>query len=947
MFSMIRRPALFTGLILSLGMLTASVSAQPVQPDQPVQPPPPQVQPQQQPNQMTNADQACEQAYQLLKQGDIENAKNIIWPLAQQGHPRAQFFVALMTERGDGFQQNHQEAVRWYTHSSLGGFTDSMYNLALKYYKGEGVPQNLEHSASLFLLNALHGDSDGMWATGVCFQDGDGRQVDLIEAATWFIMSAHLGNQEAQTALSTLQQQLTQEQQQQAQQQAQVWMQHIQAGTVPQEYVPAVPIPPFMANEVNPNQQPQPQPQQNPNQPQTQQQVEQLIDVQLNVNAEFTPLGSIKGRAVFVWPAELYGVMKQLVPDAKYFLRDLTSGRADIEIAEDAKAWYEDDTNSVVLDLHLLGAIKNVGDNRWVWEVEDEQYVGIGASNMGRTTVSFTYDNKDENAGIHLKGQAIYTMPVGATDIQWSEAKQELSFTLPYTGPAEGGRMDFRFDARDQLMSCLYKVYGLETEFAAQWVAKGVFTNIGAGPLSDLRVRFRVAGYSEWSMWQKFPVIVPGQTVVAVYKPVLNKSIAELTSTTPANVLIEWRYVDGDGDRVEDSDGERISVLGRHDFVFSNLSEDESTGSYYDAFSNAHFIAAWATRDDPVVKQFAAMANKAAGGQGAPYSDEAAIAVLKSIYELWQANDFTYQGPVGIVDPNMSFDNNIVQSIKFPRDVIRDKSGTCIELAALYCSMAHSVGLKPYMVLVPGHAFPVVQLPSGNYLPVESTGVGGGQRYGTASFEQVVQAATETYQKYAQEGTVIEVDIEAEWSMGVSCPELEPLPADILQRWNIVLNTPQPAPSPQPGPAPTPQPGPQPTPPTPTPNPAPQPGTFLGQWAGQASEPMPDGSTLTYPIVMEITDAGNGVIQCDWYGEADIQNQFGGTMHVTVFERFLGQMQNGRLGMAGQEKTVTIDGQQQTMPGDQMMLTLTNNQIMGQIQIAMGGQVSFQCTRAQ
>ena len=316
--------------------------------------------------------------------------------------------------------------------------------------------------------------------------------------------------------------------------------------------------------------------------------------------------------------------------------------------------------------------------------------------------------------------------------MEWSERRGELTYQLPHDPPVGRTRLNVDFRTRERLMSCLYKIYGLETEFPAMWVAKAICENTGAGTIYDLRVRFRVGGYSEWSPWQKFPEVLPGQTTVAVYKPVLNRSIAELTSTTPANVFVEWRYDDSEGERHEDSDGERLSILGRHEFIFSNLSEEESMGNYYDVFSNAHFIAAWVTRDDPVVKQFAAMANKAAGGAGAPYSDEAAMAVLRSCYEIMQANDFTYQGPVGIMDENMSFDNKIVQSIKFPRDVIRDKSGTCIELASLYCAMAHAVGLEPSLVLVPGHAFPIIKLPSGDYVPVETTGVGGGKKYGTA-----------------------------------------------------------------------------------------------------------------------------------------------------------------------------------------------------------------------
>lgn len=49
-------------------------------------------------------------------------------------------------------------------------------------------------------------------------------------------------------------------------------------------------------------------------------------------------------------------------------------------------------------------------------------------------------------------------------------------------------------------------------------------------------------------------------------------------------------------------------ILGRHEFVFSDYTKEESMGNWYDAISNATLLCAWVTRDDPVVKQFAAKA---------------------------------------------------------------------------------------------------------------------------------------------------------------------------------------------------------------------------------------------------------------------------------------------------------------------------------------------------
>ena len=67
------------------------------------------------------------------------------------------------------------------------------------------------------------------------------------------------------------------------------------------------------------------------------------------------------------------------------------------------------------------------------------------------------------------------------------------------------------------------------------------------------------------------------------------------------------------------------------------------------------------------------------------------------------------------------------QDIKYPRDVLRAKSGTCIDLAILYATLAESVGMHAYLMLVPGHCFSVVNV-SGQMIAVENTGLGGGDQ---------------------------------------------------------------------------------------------------------------------------------------------------------------------------------------------------------------------------
>lgn len=152
------------------------------------------------------------------------------------------------------------------------------------------------------------------------------------------------------------------------------------------------------------------------------------------------------------------------------------------------------------------------------------------------------------------------------------------------------------------------------------------------------------------------------------------------------------------------------------------------------------------------------------------------------------ANDVTYQHPGSSFERGrQSFDIKAAQNIKFPRDVLRYKSGTCVDLAILYASTAHSLGIKAAVVLVPGHAFPVFKLPSGKVVAVESTGVGGGSReqsMGVWSFQQAAQWGMEKDLPRTEKEPSHLVDFVTQWAKGISNPELEALPPDILRQWD-------------------------------------------------------------------------------------------------------------------------------------------------------------------
>lgn len=346
------------------------------------------------------------------------------------------------------------------------------------------------------------------------------------------------------------------------------------------------------------------------------------------------------------------------------------------------------------------------------------------------------------------------------------------------------GELTCRLDVRDKVISGAYKVYGLADSPVGLWLAKAVFRNETGGVIRDLRVRYNLGEYAEWSPWETYPALVPTQTVVDLYHPILSSRCAKLTASAPAELRMECEYTDAAGQTHKFERSERLTMLSRREFIFTDLSFAEQTGSFQDMDTNSPMMAAWVTPQDTAVTNLAALANERAGGAGASMSDENCIKVMRELYEIMRAINITYQSPASQVAPGKSFNITHIQTLQYPRDTIQKRSGTCIDLAMLYASMLHSVGIKPLLVSLDGHCFPMGVTRSGQYIPVESTCVGGGGR-DSNDFETAVQIAAKQWEELQKTGRFNIVDCRECWGAGISPAELDPLPPDILNRWGI------------------------------------------------------------------------------------------------------------------------------------------------------------------
>jgi hypothetical protein len=324
------------------------------------------------------------------------------------------------------------------------------------------------------------------------------------------------------------------------------------------------------------------------------------------------------------------------------------------------------------------------------------------------------------------------------------------------------------------VMTVAYKTYGNPAAAKGKyWFAKTVIENTGKGSLRNVKVQYQIPDYIPWTTPDEVAEIYPGETVVLVYYPKFPSKVTDIRTQTPATLEVK---VDYDG-------GTEKTHLEKRDFEFRGLSEFAYTSlpaneilTYYDVFDNDPLLASFVTDEDPVVKTFYAKVSEASGGINTMDEGKNMVAMARSVYDYMVSLGMTYSGAKGVPE-KVGDVNSLVQSIRMPRDVIYGNSGLCIELALLWCSIGQAAGAKAYLVMIPSHAFTILQAGDGSLLPIECTGIGGGaggNLNAAMTFQQAVESAAHTLQEVKDKGLPLEImDIQSYQSLGIRPPELE------------------------------------------------------------------------------------------------------------------------------------------------------------------------------
>jgi len=150
------------------------------------------------------AQQILQEADQAFVGGDFQKAIELLTPLAEGGHPRAQNGMGVIFDQGLGVRRNLSTAADWYRRSADQGYAKAQFNLGVMYEKGEGVPRNAEKAAQWYLRAAEQGHAFAQHNLASMYLRGDGVTRDIQAAATWEKAAAEQGYPNAQYSLGLM-----------------------------------------------------------------------------------------------------------------------------------------------------------------------------------------------------------------------------------------------------------------------------------------------------------------------------------------------------------------------------------------------------------------------------------------------------------------------------------------------------------------------------------------------------------------------------------------------------------------------------------------------------------------------------------------------------------------------------------------------------------------------
>ncbi len=112
------------------------------------------------------------------------------------------------------------------------------------------------------------------------------------------------------------------------------------------------------------------------------------------------------------------------------------------------------------------------------------------------------------------------------------------------------------------------------------------------------------------------------------------------------------------------------------------------------------YLGAWITSNDKAVDEFLSKAKLRLPTRQFVGEQDTTIPQIKAIFDELKARGMTY-----VMDPDVTAMTAFVQRTRLPGEVLSSTNAQCLEGTLTFATLMEAIGIKPIVVLVPGHAF--------------------------------------------------------------------------------------------------------------------------------------------------------------------------------------------------------------------------------------------------
>lgn len=290
-------------------------------------------------------------------------------------------------------------------------------------------------------------------------------------------------------------------------------------------------------------------------------------------------------------------------------------------------------------------------------------------------------------------------------------------------------------------------------------LVKFAITNNGDKAFTVI-VKTILQGYSEWA--KQTITVEPKQTKIVDLTPAFKPEISTIIEQLPS--AIEWSIETTDGKTLS-THTQKIILAGRNDIIIGDA-------------EIAQVLSVFITPADPMIENLLdcayelGLAESFVGYQGEGI--ESAIEQVKAIYDLLSLLGVRYRSATNNFLGNSGIAS---QKVFYPRETLASNGANCLDGTVLLAAILERIEMRPFIVLVPGHAFLCVALDKEleNPLFIETTMIGSKPQNNNeenenddgneseeefqSTFAAAVEAGTATFTEAQKKGQALLIDV--------------------------------------------------------------------------------------------------------------------------------------------------------------------------------------------